>query len=100
MMKGESKSIGGYDKLIHFADDNGYSDQGSILSANGGMTADKLQELAKVVYGTKLKNAYSKNKDMTAVMCKLLDEGKKLIVLCSQKNSEIVEKTDSHILSW
>ncbi len=78
-----------YESLMHFAEDRGYGDQGSLLSFGGGMTCNELQRLTKDVYGLNLQNAYNDLKLPSDILKTLVDSGKQAIVLVKYRNDEI-----------
>ena len=48
-----------YDLLLKYAENNGFNNQGSLFSENGGMDSEKLQELAESAYDVELDNTVS-----------------------------------------
>lgn len=79
-----------YDLLLKYAENNGFNNQGSLFSENGGMDSEKLQELAESAYGVELDNLYQNNIKPSETLTKLIDKGKQAIVLVQSKNGQIL----------
>lgn len=80
-----------YEELMKFAELNGYNDQGSLMSEDGGMSCYDLQRLAKDIYGLELRNAYGDAEKPSDTLRSLIDSGKQAIALCRHWNGNISE---------
>jgi hypothetical protein len=79
-----------YESLLSLAENNGYADQGSLLSLGGGMTFESMQAFCNDVFGRDLINAYSQSENPSDTVKKIIDSGKQATVLVKHSNGKII----------
>lgn len=89
-----------YSQLLSYAQDHGYSDQGSLYLYGGGMTADAVVNFAQDIYSVKLENVYDETKKPSETVKPLLEKGIQVMALTRFENGDIAEKgsTEHYIL--
>ncbi|SDA14264.1 Peptidase_C39 like family protein [Ruminococcus sp. YE71] len=82
-----------YSQLLAYAQDHGYSDQGSLYLYGGGMSADAVMNFAKDIYGYQLVNAYDANRKPSEVVKEILESGRQAMVLVKFDNGDMVQES-------
>ncbi len=89
-----------YAQLLAYAEDHGYSDQGSLYLYGGGMTASQVITFASDIYGFQMKNVYDETKKPSEVIRDLLDGGRQAMVLVRFENGDLAANgsTEQYVL--